>query len=100
MKMRGSASNTADTLKTALEAAEARYEGRPEGTTHVDLKPEQVRMRPEMFQPREFSYGAKTTDTPYVKKLAGQIKLVGELDPPLVIRIGGAWVCIDGHHRI
>jgi hypothetical protein len=100
MKMRGSASNTAGTLKTALEAAEAQKTERPDGTTHVDLKPGQVTMRPELFQPREFSYGARITDTVYVKKLAGQIKLVGELDPIAVIRMGDAWVCIDGHHRL
>jgi len=37
-------------------------------------------MRPELFQPREFSFGAKTTDTD-VKNLAGQIKLVGNWTP-------------------
>jgi ParB-like nuclease domain len=103
MKMRGSASNTASTLRTALEAAEAQYESgtkRPEGTAHVDLKPDQITMRPELFQPREFAFGTRVTDTPYVKKLAGQIKLVGELDPITVIRLGDAWVCIDGHHRL
>lgn len=100
MKMRGSASNTAGTLKTALEGAEARKAERPEGTDHVDLKPEQITMRPELFQPREFSFGIRVTDTLYVKKLSRQIKLVGELDPVLVIRLGEAWVCVDGHHRV
>jgi ParB-like nuclease domain len=103
MKMRGSSSNTANTLKRALEAAEAAYgktERPKEAPPYVQLKLEQVEMRPELFQPREFSFGAKTTDTQYVKKLAGQIKLVGELDPILVIRLENTWVCIDGHHRV
>jgi ParB-like nuclease domain len=35
-----------------------------------------------------------------VKKLAGEIETAGELDPILVIRLGDAWVCVDGHHRV
>jgi hypothetical protein len=35
-----------------------------------------------------------------VERLVGQIGTAGELDPILVIRLGEAWVCVDGHHRV
>ena len=53
-----------------------------------------------MFQVREFTYGHKDTDLDYVKKLERTIGIAGELDPPVVIKIDGTWICVDGHHRI
>jgi len=103
MSLRGSSTNTAAALHTALKIAEdehARSE-RPQTTpAFVGLLPEQIEMRVELFQPREFSVGLRKTDPQYVKKLARQIGLVGELDPILVIRFVDAWICIDGHHRV
>jgi hypothetical protein len=102
-RLRASITNTAATLVEALKQAEAEYskpayqDGPP---AFVNLKPTEVEMRPTLFQPREFTYGAHTTDKPYVRKLEGEIRKVGELDPPLVIQLGKAWVCVDGHHRI
>src|SRR5262249_48880985 len=54
----------------------------------------------EMFQVRRFTYGHKDTDLDYVKTLERRIGIVGELDPPVVIKIDGRWICVDGHHRI
>lgn len=66
----------------------------------VSVDPTQIKMLPHIFQPREMSYGARDVDTEYVNTLARRISIVGELDPPIVIRLGSAWVCVDGHHRI
>jgi hypothetical protein len=103
MQMRGSSTNTAIALHRAVKIAEAQLntDGHPQTKpAYVDLRPDQVEMRPELFQPREFAFGAKDTDKQYVKKLAGEIETAGELDPILVIRLGEAWVCVDGHHRV
>src|SRR5882762_8008040 len=103
MQMRGSPTNTATALQHAVKIAETQLntDGHPQTKpAYVDLRPDQVEMRPELFQPREFAFGAKDTDKQYVKKLAGEIETAGELDPILVIRLGEAWVCVDGHHRV
>lgn len=68
--------------------------------THVLLQTSEIKERLELFQPREFSYGARSVDPDWVKDLARRIGIHGELDPVLVIRIGKEWVCVDGHHRI
>jgi hypothetical protein len=103
MQMRGSPSNTASALQRAMQIAEVQHKTseRPQTTPeYVDLRPNEIEMRPELFQPREFSFGAKDVDKHYVKKLAGEIETAGELDPILVIRLGVTWVCVDGHHRV
>ena len=66
----------------------------------VSVKPFQIKVQPEVFQIREFSFGLRNTDNEFVKKLARAIGTAGELDPPVVIKIGGEWICVDGHHRI
>jgi len=66
----------------------------------VSVKPFQIKTRPELFQVREFSFGLRQTDNGHVKKLIRAIGMVGELDPPVVIKIGTEWICIDGHHRL
>jgi ParB-like nuclease domain len=53
-----------------------------------------------LFQPREFSYGARDVDPRHVGRLATLIKNLGELDPPIVVKLGKRWVVVDGHHRI
>jgi hypothetical protein len=57
-------------------------------------------MRPELFQPREFSFGLRETDQDHVKKLARIISIQGELDPIAVIKLGAKFVCVDGHDRL
>src|SRR5262249_15184435 len=67
---------------------------------YVSLRTSEIKKRLELFQPREFSYGARSVDGDWVKELARRIGIHGELDPVLVIRLGKEWVCVDGHHRI
>jgi hypothetical protein len=67
---------------------------------HVSIRTSEIKERLELFQPREFSHGARIVDPEWVKELARRIGIHGELDPVLVIRIGSEWVCVDGHHRI
>lgn len=66
----------------------------------VSIKPRLIEMRPELFQMREFSFGLRHTDLEHVKKLERLSKIHGELDAPVVIKLGGKWVCVDGHHRL
>jgi hypothetical protein len=66
----------------------------------VQLRTSEIKERLELFQPREFSYGARSVNGDWVKELARRIGIHGELEPVLVIRLGNEWVCVDGHHRI
>jgi len=92
---------TAKALKDAIEEAERRRNVRDRPADDiVSIEPWKIETRPEMFQIRRFTYGHKNTDIDYVKKLERTIGIVGELDAPVVIKIGGRWVCVDGHHRI
>jgi hypothetical protein len=67
---------------------------------YESLWPREIKTRIELFQPREFSAGARAVDPRHVGRLATRIKNVGELDPPLVVKLGKQWVCVDGHHRL
>jgi hypothetical protein len=100
--MRKPAYNASD-VKEALAKAERQHTtaGRPvRADASVDLLPSEVQMRPELFQPREFSFGLRATDRDHVKKLARAIGIQGELDPIVVIKLGKKFVCVDGHHRL
>jgi hypothetical protein len=102
-QMIGAEHNTAAALKSAIARAEAEYavsEMPPTKGTIVILRPSEVQMRVELFQPREFSAGYYEVDKAYVRKLAKHIENVGELDPIIVIKLGAGWVCVDGHHRV
>jgi hypothetical protein len=61
---------------------------------------DQIKLKPELFQPREFSYGFREVDKDHVKKLKRSIDALGELDPIVVVKLGRNWVCVDGHHRL
>ncbi len=101
--MRGAAHNNAKALGEALEKAERQLStrDRPSDTeAFVKLHPSQIKIRPELFQPREFSFGLRMTDPDHVKRLERAIGINGELDPVLVIKLGKTFVCVDGHHRI
>jgi hypothetical protein len=103
MQIKGGSANTASALERALELAEQQHKTseRPQTTpAFVDVRPDDIEMRPALFQPREFAYGATEVDGQYVERLVGEIGTTGELDPILVIRLGEAWVCVDGHHRV
>ena len=91
----------AATLKESIKAAEGllNLENRPDDGA-VFLKASEIDFRPEMFQVRDFSFGARDTDIEHVKKLQKALATDKELDPPVVIKLGETWVCIDGHHRL
>jgi hypothetical protein len=78
---------------------------------YVDLKPQNVKQRLELFQPRRPGWGLRTLDTNHVNALVTRIKRKGEIDPPLVVKFktinpytgkvdGDEWVVVDGHHRL
>jgi hypothetical protein len=97
--MRAAAHN-AKALQEAVAIAEHELVNRPKGTTTVEVRPNAIQIRPELFQPREFSFGLRETDPEFVKKLARSIGIQGELDPVLIIKLGKKFVCVDGHHRL
>jgi hypothetical protein len=93
--------HNAQKLQEALEKAERQLTRRPEGAgAIVEMHPSEIQVRPELFQPREFSFGLHKTDEDHVKKLARAIGIQGELDPIVVIKLGKRFVCVDGHHRL
>ena len=101
--MRGAAYNTAKAFQDALEKAERQITtaGRPTGAdATVEVLPSAIEICPELFQPREFSFGLRGTDKDHVKKLARFVGIQGELDPIVVIKLGKKFVCVDGHHRL
>ncbi|MGO4334921.1 ParB N-terminal domain-containing protein [Labrys sp. KB_33_2] len=55
-----------------------------------------IRELPVLFQPR----GSKGIDERHVSDLARGIEMHGDLDPVLVMRIGGDTYLLDGHHRV
>ena len=90
----------ARTVGKAMASAESGLE-RPKGAARiVDIKPAAVTTWVELFQPRKFSEGLYEVDAKHVKDLKTRIGKKGELDPIIVVKIGGRWVCIDGHHRL
>ena len=92
-------SRTSSDVARALTEAEQQLKQPPSGKREkVFIRPVQIVTRPELFQPRGFYKGE--LDAGFVKKLAGWIATKGELDPPLVVKLGKKWVCVDGHHRI
>lgn len=67
----------------------------------VFIKPASIKTVPALFQVREFTYGLRDTDPKHVKALKRVLENTGkELDPPVVVKIGRQWVCVDGHHRV
>jgi hypothetical protein len=101
--MRGArGSYNAKGLKDAAAKAERALREHPPGKQqYVDLTLQEITTREELFQPREFVLGERKVSTPHVKKLAKHMgyKQSQQLDPIVVINLG-AWVCVDGHHRI
>jgi hypothetical protein len=82
MKHQLSKITVSDTAK-ALRIAEAQIE-RPEasngGPAYVQVKPQDIRERLELFQPRRPGWGTRTLETKHVTNLATRIERKGELD--------------------
>lgn len=91
---------SAKELSEAVDKAERQHKRPARAGASVELLPSEIQMRPELFQPREFVAGLRTTDKEHVKKLARSVSIQGELDPIIVIKLGNKFVCIDGHHRV
>ena len=93
----------AHVVAEALAQADKELE-RPPSTekppVHVDLNTATIKTRAELFQPRRFSGGLRDVDPKHVKDLKTRIERKGELDPVLVVKLKGQWVCVDGHHRV
>jgi ParB-like nuclease domain len=78
------------------------HPGRNVGDLHrVLVKPNDIGEIPEIFQPREFTLGARDHDRIHVTALTQEIRNRGELDPPLVIKLKrDGWTVVEGHHRV
>ncbi|MCW5701755.1 MAG: ParB-like nuclease domain-containing protein, partial [Bradyrhizobium sp.] len=101
MKKRPSQIN-AQVVADALREAERELE-QPSSTErplYVNVMPANITTRLELFQPRRFSAGLREVDPKHVKDLATRITRKGDLNPVLVIKLGGCWVVVDGHHRL
>jgi ParB-like nuclease domain len=83
-------------------------QGRP---VYVQVKPQDIRERLELFQPRRPGWGTRTLDTKHVNNLKRRVTRKGELDPVVVVKFatvnpytgeidGDEWVVVDGHHRL
>jgi hypothetical protein len=105
---------TAHVTAKALREAE-KLLIRPEVTqglpVYVELKPQDIRERLELFQPRRPGWGTRTLDTKHVNNLKRRVTRKGELDPVVVVKFatvnaytgeidGDEWVVVDGHHRL
>ncbi|MBI5322736.1 ParB/RepB/Spo0J family partition protein [Bradyrhizobium sp.] len=91
-------SDTAKALRLAeRQLKKPQTNGAPE---FVQVKPQDIKTRVELFQPRRPGWGTRELDTKHVGKLATRIERKGELDPVLVVRLGDQWVVVDGHHRV
>jgi hypothetical protein len=67
----------------------------------VLIKPNDIGAIPEIFQPREFTFGLRDHDRIHVKALQQEIRIHGELHPPLVIKLKpDGWIVVEGHHRL
>jgi hypothetical protein len=83
----------------ALADAERELKLPPDGKPQqIQIPPALVTTRPELFQPRCFWQG--TLDSEHVQKLVKRINTKGELDPPLVVKLGKKWVCVEGPLRL
>jgi ParB-like chromosome segregation protein Spo0J len=92
---------TAHTLSREVLRAEEELRRPGESDAPVtDVRPGDVETRMALFQPRMLTHGGHVVDAKYVKKLSRRIGTKGELDPILVVKLGSAWVCVDGHHRL
>src|SRR5262245_33940129 len=92
--------NTAKHRREAVRKAQAELVRPNNGETTVTLKVQEIFTRTELFQPRGFFSQLFEIDNGHVKKLAREIRIKGELDPVMVVKLGETWTCVDGHHRL
>src|ERR1035437_11176812 len=84
----------------AVKEAEVELKRPTAGKATVELKPQEIFERTELFQPRGFFHGLSELDFDHVHKLAREIRIRGELEQLLVVKLDRTWVCVDGHHRL
>jgi hypothetical protein len=88
---------TAHTLSNAVRRAEKELQPPHETDALViDVRPSDVETRIQLFQPRMLTHGGHLVDAKHVKKLSRTIGTKGELEPILVVKLRGSWVCVDG----
>ncbi|QOJ34413.1 MAG: ParB N-terminal domain-containing protein [Nitrospira sp.] len=58
-----------------------------------------VRTVEALFQPRQLEEGTAQSGQ-HLEELKRALQARSRLDPITVFKIGGEWVCIDGHHRL
>jgi hypothetical protein len=66
------------------------------------LMAEEIKLAPAVFQPRIIE-GAMGADADHLRELARGLRALGKggvLEPILVMQIGKAAYCVDGHHRL
>ncbi|OQW31418.1 MAG: hypothetical protein A4E20_03800 [Nitrospira sp. SG-bin2] len=52
-----------------------------------------------VFQPRQAAFSTAASAKHHAE-LKRALQAKGELDPIVVMKVGGAWYCLDGHHRL
>jgi hypothetical protein len=84
----------------AIAAAEAQLD-REGHKPSIRLRPNQIKMKPELFQPRTITYGLRPTEDSHVQVLMQAIR-AGETPPqPVVIKLkDDGYVVVDGHHTV
>jgi hypothetical protein len=102
-RVREKPANSPGEFGAAVRAAQKQLDAtteRPAPGQQVALAVNEIETRTELFQPRGFYMGVYELDNSFVSKLKREIGIRGELDPVLVIKLGTAWVVVDGHHRL
>jgi hypothetical protein len=84
----------------AIAAAEAQLD-REGHKPSVRLRPNQIKMKPKLFQPRTITYGLRITEESHVQALIQGVR-AGDTPPqPVVIKLKGeGYVVVDGHHTV
>ena len=102
MAKKHTARQTAQTLsKAVLKAERELLRPNEQEARSIEVMPGAVETRTELFQPRMLTHGGRVVDAKHVKKLVKRIGNVGaELEPVVVVKLNGRWVCVDGHHRL
>jgi hypothetical protein len=58
-----------------------------------------IQTKEALFQPRHLEYEAAKSGR-HLEELKRALAVSGELDPIVVLKAGGKWWCVDGHHRL
>ena len=60
---------------------------------------QEIKTLETVFQPRQMD-GATAESGKHLGELKRALQAKGELDAITVLRVGGEWLCLDGHHRL